>query len=56
MCCYQVQSLAIPTVDVSKFGVADANCLLQHGSKNRLKITRRAADDLENLRSGRLLL
>ena len=56
MCCYEVQSLAIPAVDGSKLGVADADGLLQHGFEHGLEITGRAADDLEHLRGRGLLL
>ena len=52
----EVQGLAVPAIDISKFGVADANGILQHGCKHRLKIAGRAADDLKHLRRGRLLL
>src|ERR1700722_7584734 len=51
-----VHSLAIPAVDISELGVADADGILKHGCKNRLKIAGRAADNLENLGCGRLLL
>ena len=39
-----------------KLGVADADGLLQHCFKHGLKIAGRAADDLEYLRGGSLLL
>ena len=52
----EVQSVAVPTVDISKLGVADADGLLQHGRKHWLKIAGRATDNLKNLRRGRLLL
>ena len=55
MRCKQVQDLAVPTVDIPKRGVADANGVLQHGSKNRLKIARGSANDLEHFRRSRLL-
>jgi hypothetical protein len=51
-----VQRLAFPAVDISECGVADADGFLQHGLKNGLQITRRAADDLQHLRCGGLLL
>ena len=34
----KVQGLAVPAVDISKRGVADADGILQHGRKHRLKI------------------
>ena len=34
-----VQSFAVPSVDVSEFGIADADGFLQHGREHRLKIT-----------------
>ena len=52
----QVQSVAVPAVNISKLGVADANGFLQHGGEHRFKIAGGAADDLEHLRRGRLLL
>ena len=52
----EVQGVAVPAVDISKLGVADADRILQHGCKHRLKIAGRAADNLEHLRGGGLLL
>ena len=52
----QVKGLTVPAVDVSEFGVADADRLLQHGRKHRLKIAGGATDDLKHFRRGRLLL
>ena len=52
----EVQGIAIPAIDISKLGVADADGFLQHGCKHRLKIAGRAADDLEHLRRRCLLL
>ena len=52
----KVHGVAIPTVDISKLGVADPYGILQHGFKYGLKITGRAADNLEHLRRGGLLL
>ena len=52
----EVQGVAVPTVDISELGVADADRILQHGRKHWLKIAGRAADDLKHLRRGRLLL
>ena len=56
MRCKKMQSLAIPAVDIAKFCIADADGILQHGRKDRLKIAGRATDDLEHLRRGCLLL
>ena len=52
----KVQGLAIPAIDISKFSVADAYRILQHGRKHRLKIAGRAADNLKHLRGSGLLL
>ena len=35
---HEVQGVAIPAIDISKLGVADADGILQHGFKDRLKI------------------
>jgi hypothetical protein len=56
MCREQVQSLAIPTEDATERGVANADCVLKHSCKNRLKIARGAADNLQHLRGRGLLL
>ena len=34
---HEVQGVAIPAVDISKLGVADADCILQHGCKHGLQ-------------------
>ena len=34
----EAQGVTVPAVDASKLGVADANCVLQHGCKHWLKI------------------
>ena len=52
----KLQCLAVPPVDISKRGVADADGLTKHGFKYGLNITGRAADNLEYLRRRRLLL
>src|SRR5208282_862244 len=52
----QVYGLTVPTVDIPKRGVADANSVLQHRRKHRLKIAGRATDNLKNLRRSSLLL
>ena len=41
---------------IAEFGVANADGVLQHCCKHRLKIAGRPADDLKHLRRGRLLL
>src|SRR5271155_3731661 len=51
----EMQSMAIPAIDISKRGVADANGFLQHRCEHWFKIAGGAADDLKNLRCGRLL-
>jgi hypothetical protein len=56
MRCHEVQGVAIPAMDISKLGVADADGILQHGCKYWLKITGSPADNLEHLRGSRLLL
>ena len=38
--------LAVPAIDISEVGFAEAYCSRQHGGKYGLKIARRAADDL----------
>ena len=55
MCSEKLQCLAVPAIDISKRGVANSDRLPKHGLKYRLNITRRATDNLENLRRGRLL-
>jgi len=52
----ELQSIAIPAIDIAESGVADVDSLLQHGCKYWLEVTRRATDDLKDLRRGRLLL
>jgi hypothetical protein len=42
MRCKDVQTLAVPTMDISKRGVADADRILQHAFEHRLKIAGRA--------------
>ena len=50
------RGVAIPAVDISELGFADANRVLQHCLEHWLKIARRAADNLKHLRRRRLLL
>ena len=52
----KVQSLAVPAIDIAELGVADADGILQHCFKHRLKFAGRAADNLQHLRGRRLLL
>ena len=51
----QVQAIAVPAKDIAELGIAEANGILQHGSKHRLKITGRVADDFQYLRCCSLL-
>src|SRR6516225_11230294 len=53
---HEAKGVAVPAVDAARHGVADAYRFLQHGFKDRLKVARRAADNLKHLRSRRLLL
>jgi len=46
----------LPTIDISDPGIADANGILQHGLKHRLKIAGRTAYNVEHFRRSRLLL
>ena len=52
----EVQRVAVPAIDISKLGVADANGILQHGLEHWLKIAGRAANYPKHLRGGGLLL
>ena len=52
----EMHGAAIPAMDISKLGIADADGIFEHSGKHRLKIAWRAADNLEHLRRGRLLL
>jgi hypothetical protein len=52
----KVPGVAIPTVDISESGVADPYGILQHGFKYGLNLTGSAADNVEHLRRGCLLL
>ena len=40
----EVEGIAFPAIDISKLGVADADSILQHGRKYRLKIAGRATE------------
>ena len=53
---HEAKGVAVPAVDIAKLGVADADRILQHRSKHRLKVAGRAADRLEHLGRGCLLL
>src|SRR5277367_282649 len=46
----------LPTVDISDPGIADANGILQHGLKHRLKIAGKTVYNVEHFRGSRLLL
>src|SRR5262249_51356216 len=48
--------LTVPAMDVSKTRLADVDCPFQHGCEHRLKIAWRATDDLQDFRSGGLLV
>src|SRR6516164_6653315 len=52
----EVQKFAVPAIDDSKLGVADANSVLEHRVEYRLQIAGRAGNDLEHLGGRRLLL
>ena len=56
VCGNKMPGFAVPAVDVSKMRVADTNSLFQHGGEDRLKIARRARDNLQNVRCSCLLL
>ena len=53
---HEAKSVAVPAVDAAKLGVADPYGFLQHSRKHGVDIAGRAANDLEHLRGGRLLL
>ena len=50
------KGVSFPTVDISDPGIADADGILQHGLKHRLKIAGRTAYSVEHFRGSRLLL
>ena len=50
------EGVAVPAIDISELGIADANRVLKHRRKHRLQIAGRATDNLEHLRRRRLLL
>ena len=56
MCCHNMQSFAVPAVDISKGGSAYPNGFLQHGGEHRLQLALRPTNDLEHLCCRRLLL
>ena len=47
--CGNVQSVAVPAVDIAELGITDAHSLFQHCCKHRLKVAGRTADDLKDL-------
>ncbi len=53
---HQAQFFAVPAIDISRRGVADAHGICQHRLKNRFEISWRTADDAQHIRSRRLLL
>jgi len=53
---HKVQRVAVQSEDIAVFGVANAGGVGQHLAEGRLQIARRAADDLQHLRGGGLLL
>ena len=52
---HKLQSVALPAVNGSPFGVADANGVLQYSLKHRLQLARRRAYDPQYFRGGSLL-
>src|SRR5262249_16020518 len=50
------ESFALAEIEGAEFRFADARGILQHRLKHRLQFARRAADDLEHVRGGGLLL
>src|SRR5262249_19857458 len=52
----ELKPLTVPAMDVSKTRLADVDCPFQHGCEHRLKIAWRATDDLQDFRSGGLLV
>src|SRR5579863_9557337 len=54
--CQEAERRAVPAIDIPERGVANADRILQHGCKYRLRIAGKAADDLKNLLSCRLSL
>ena len=53
---HEAKGVAVPAVDAAKLGVADPYSFLQHDRKHRIDIAGRAANDLQHLRRGGLLL
>ena len=53
---HEAKCVAIPAIDITECGVANANSVRQHGFKHRLKIAGGATDDLKHFRRRRLLL
>jgi hypothetical protein len=51
-----MQPIAFMSINVSELGVTDVDGVLQHRSKDRLKVTRRRTNDSQHIGSGRLLL
>ena len=53
---HRAERVAFEQEQVAELGLADARRVLQHGIEHRLKLARRAADDLQHLRGRGLLL
>src|SRR5262249_22571271 len=54
--CHRMKRTIVVTEQYTKFGLADAHGIPQHGLEYRLQFTRRRADDLQHLRGRSLLL
>ena len=52
----KLEAIAVTAINIAELGIADADGILQHCVKHALQIAWRTADDLKNLRRGRLLL
>src|SRR6516225_6726436 len=54
--CDRTKGVALEEKKIAKCGVTDANSILQHGLKYRLKLARRRTNYTQHLRGRRLLL
>ena len=52
----ETQRVVVPTIDTAKLGVANADRILKHCCKHGMQIAGGAVYDLEDLKSGSLLL
>ena len=52
---HEAKSAFVVKIEAAEFGVANANCFLQHRLEHGLKITGGATDNPEHFRRGRLL-